>query len=195
MEKRTHTAIVKSAKITHLCASAVIFLYGILLITMPPEIAFVQMRFLMGIGAAIIGLTGIYGYFSNDVYRLAFQSDLALGTFNTILGSLLIFSPDKIQDLLPYAAGFFVILCGGNCLQIAVEGKFFGMNQWFWILVSALVEVGVGITAILCATGGNHTQLWMGIALSVAGVVNFWTTMYTVRVRSRADGTDSKNTQ
>ena len=88
---KINSAIVKSAKIMHLC-SAVIFLVAGLLLALVPDFedSGIFRNTVVGVASIIIGATGIYGYFSNDMYRLAFQLDFALGIFNVIFGILMI---------------------------------------------------------------------------------------------------------
>lgn len=178
-------AIVKSAKIMHLC-SAVIFLVAGLLLALVPD--FDDSGFfrnaLVGIASIVIGITGIYGYFSNDMYRLAFQQDFALGIFNVIFGILLIINPVQLSVLLPTAISILTLLDGGNKSQMALEGKSFGIRKWYWVLVSAILEIAAGLVLILLAYHELDVRAWMGIAMGLVGVVNFWTTMYTVRVRN-----------
>ena len=180
-----NSAIVKSAKVMHLC-SAVIFLVAGLLLALVPDFedsgAF--RNTVVGIASIIIGATGIYGYFSNDMYRLAFQLDFALGIFNVIFGILLLINPVQLSVLLPTAVSILTLLDGGNKSQMAIEGKRFGIQKWYLVLVSAILEIAAGVVLILLAYHGRDVRAWMGIAMGLVGVTNFWTTMYTVRVRN-----------
>ena len=180
-----NSAIVKSAKVMHLC-SAVIFLVAGLLLALVPDFedsgAF--RNTVVGIASIIIGVTGIYGYFSNDMYRLAFQLDFALGIFNVIFGILLLINPVQLSVLLPTAVSILTLLDGGNKSQMAIEGKRFGIQKWYLVLVSAVLEIAAGVVLILLAYHGRDVRAWMGIAMGLVGVTNFWTTMYTVRVRN-----------
>lgn len=179
------SAIVKSAKIMHLC-SAVIFLVAGLLLALVPDFedSGVFRNIVVGVASIIIGATGIYGYFSNDMYRLAFQLDFALGIFNVIFGVLLIINPVQLSVLLPTAVSILTLLEGGNKSQMAIEGKQFGIQKWYLVLISAILEIAVGLVLILLTYHGLDVRAWMGIAMGLVGVTNFWTTMYTVRVRN-----------
>ena len=181
-DAKPNSAIVKSAKIMHLCSS-VIFLIAGLLVYLVPDADNVFGNTIVGIAGIIIGVTGIYGYFSNDMYRLAFQSDFALGIFNVIFGILLIINPIRLSVLLPTAVSVLTLLDGGNKAQMAIEGKRFGIHKWYLVALSALLEIAAGIVLILLAYHDMDVRMWMGIAMGVVGVTNFWTTMYTVRVR------------
>ena len=176
--------IVKSAKIMHLC-SAVIFLVAGLLLALVPDFedSGTFRNVLVGVASIIIGATGIYGYFSNDMYRLAFQQDFALGIFNVLFGILLIINPVQLSVLLPTAVSILTLLDGGNKSQMALEGKNFGIEKWYLVLISAVLEIIAGLVLILLAYHELDVRAWMGVAMGLVGVTNFWTTMYTVRVR------------
>lgn len=179
-----NSAIVKSAKIMHLCSAVIFFVAGLLLALVPDfEGSGLFRNIVVGVAGIIIGATGIYGYFSNDMYRLAFQLDFALGIFNVIFGILLIINPVQLSVLLPTAVSILTLLDGGNKSQMALEGKQFGINKWYLVLVSAVLEIVAGIVLIVLAYHELDVRVWMGVAMGLVGVTNFWTTMYTVRVR------------
>ncbi len=179
------SAIVKSAKIMHLCSAVIFFIAGLLLALVPDfEGSGIFRNTLVGVAGIIIGATGIYGYFSNDMYRLAFQLDFALGIFNVIFGILLIINPMQLSVLLPTAVSILTLLDGGNKSQMALEGKNFGISKWYWVLISAVLEIAAGIVLILLAYHELDVSVWMGVAMGLVGITNFWTTMYTVRVRN-----------
>ncbi len=180
-----NSAIVKSAKIMHLCSAVIFFAAGLLLALVPDfEDSGAFRNTVVGIASIIIGATGIYGYFSNDMYRLAFQLDFALGIFNVIFGILLLINPVQLSVLLPTAVSILTLLDGGNKSQMAIEGKRFGIQKWYLVLVSAVLEIAAGVVLILLAYHGRDVRAWMGVAMGLVGVTNFWTTMYTVRVRN-----------
>lgn len=182
--QKPNDAIVKSAKIIHLCSAVVFLVAGILVAVIPTldDLPFFG-NTVVGIASIVIGVAGIYGYFSNDMYRLAFQSDFALGIFNVILGILLIINPVQLSVLLPTAIAILTLLDGGNKSQIAIEGQRFGIHKWYLVLLSAMVEMAAGIVLIILAYHGLDVRAWMGVAMGVVGATNFWTTMYTVRIR------------
>lgn len=188
MNQQNHTninsAIVKSAKIVHLCSAVIFLVAGLLLALVPDfEASGVFRNTIVGVASILIGAAGIYGYFSNDMYRLAFQLDFALGIFNVIFGILLIINPVQLSVLLPTAVSILTLLDGGNKSQMALEGKQFGIQKWYLVLVSAILEIAAGVVLILLAYHELDVRAWMGVAMGLVGVTNFWTTMYTVRVR------------
>ena len=179
------SAIVKSAKIMHLCSAVIFLVAGLLLAFVPDfEDSGIFRNIVVGVASIIIGVTGIYGYFSNDMYRLAFQLDFALGIFNVLFGILLIINPVQLSVLLPTAVSILTLLDGGNKSQMALEGKSFGISKWYWVLISAVLEIIAGIVLMILAYHELDVRVWMGVAMGLVGITNFWTTMYTVRVRN-----------
>ena len=45
------------------------------------------------------------------------------------------------------------------------------------------LEIAAGLVLILLAYHELDVRAWMGVAMGLVGITNFWTTMYTVRVR------------
>ena len=80
--------IVKEARVVHVVASALIVIAGIMF-TAWPNLVELAVRWILGSIFAVMGIARILGYFSNDLYRLAFQYDFALGSFCVIFGVLI----------------------------------------------------------------------------------------------------------
>ncbi len=192
-DAKPNDAIVKSAKIMHLCSAVIFVIAGILvaLFANPDEMPLYG-NTIIGVASIVIGVTGIYGYFSNDMYRLAFQSDFALGIFNVIFGILLIINPMQLPVLLPTAIAILTILDGGNKSQIALEGQRFGIHKWYLVVLSALLEIALGIVLLLLTYQEMDVRVWMGVAMGWVGITNFWTTMYTVRLRGNHQNSKEK---
>ncbi len=179
---KTNKAVVKNAKILHLCSAGLIFLAGFGVIFLPlltPSITSI----IAGVLFISIGATGVFGYFSNDVYRLAFQSDLAFGILSVALGTIFIANPTMFPSLIPFTSGIIAITDGGNKLQAGFEGYRFGLGMWWLVILSALAETGIGIAAVVCALSQVYSPVFTGISFIAIGATNFWTTMYMVKVR------------
>ncbi|MBR7182024.1 MAG: DUF308 domain-containing protein [Clostridia bacterium] len=180
--------IVKEAKIVHVTAAALMFLAGIMFIAWA-ELTEVRdaVRFLLGGVFIVMGCARVLGYHANDLYRMAFQYDLALGIFCVLFGILIIFSPGKAEDALPYAIGLYVLLDGLLRVQTALEAKAFGMKHWWGLLATSLLLSACGVVVVL-GSGGQFlpTNLTYGLALAFDGAENIWNTMGTMRVRVRA---------
>lgn len=178
--------IVKEAKITHLVASILLFLVGIVLIAWA-DIVPVAVRWMVGVGFLIIGAARTLGYFANDLYRLAFQYDLAVGAFSIILGVLLFIYPDNLMTILPFGIGLYVLLDALLRLQTAFDAKLFGMKQWVGLLISAVLVGCVGVALLVVSVRWDQPTILVGVAIALDGAENFWNTMATVRVRAKKE--------
>lgn len=178
--------IVKEVKIIHVVVSALLFLSGIFLIGWP-DIGSIAARWLVGANFVLVGAIRVLGYFSNDLYRLAFQYDLAVGGLGAILGVLLFFCPENVLEALPYALGVYIILDGLLKLQTAFDARAFGMKQWIGLLISSAAVSACGIVVLIGSTNYNHIVM-VGIALAVDAAENIWNTMATVRLRAKEKG-------
>ncbi len=181
-----HANILKEVKITHLVVSALLFLAGILMIAWA-DIAVFAVRCLVGIGFLVIGAVRILGYFTNDLYRLAFQYDLAAGALSAILGILILMYPDNLMTILPFGVGIYVLLDALLKLQTAFDAKVFGMRQWIGLLVSSAVVGCGGVALLIAAVRWDQPTVLIGIAIALDGAENFWNTMATVRVRAKKE--------
>lgn len=175
--------IVKEVRIIHVIVSALLFFSGVFLIAWP-DIGGVAARWLVGANLILTGTVRTLGYFSNDLYRLAFQYDLAIGGLSTILGVLIFMYPDNVPELLPYVLGTYIILDGLFKLQTAFDAKQFGMKKWIGLLISAAAVSVCGIAVLVGATAWDRVIL-SGVALAVDAAENIWNTMATVRVRAK----------
>lgn len=178
--------IVKEARAIHVVASVLLLFAGIVLITWR-DAGDTTTRWLLGATFFLMGAARILGYFANDLYRLAFQYDFALGLFCLIFAVLCVIRPDSIRYVIPYAVGIYVLFDGLFKLQTAFDAKAFGMKHWFGLLISAIVVSLFGILVEIGSTVWETQQLLVGIALVLDGGENVWNTMGTVRVRAKKE--------
>lgn len=181
-----HANILKEVKIIHLVVSALLFLSGILLIAWA-DIAVYAVRLMVSIGFLVIGAVRILGYFTNDLYRLAFQYDLATGALSAILGILIFIYPDNLMTILPFGVGIYVLLDALLKLQTAFDAKVFGMRQWIGLLISSATVGCGGVILLVIAACWNEPTVLIGMAIALDGAENFWNTMATVRVRAKKE--------
>ena len=174
--------IVKEARVVHVVASLLTVTAGIMFSAWP-ELIDLAVRWMLGGIFLVMGCARILGYFANDLYRLAFQYDLALGAFCMIFGVLIIISPDYVQPAIPYAIGMYVLIDGLLKLQTAFDARAFGMKQWVGLLASSALVSIAGIMVLLGVGMIAPARILFGIALALDGAENIWNTLATVRVR------------
>ena len=183
---KQHNTIVKSAKITNVISAALMSLAGLLLLVIPTlEVSYAQ-RILFGCLFGLTGAAKLFGYFSNDLYRLAFQFDFAIGVFCEILVVLIFLLPETTFNYLPALVSVYVLLDGLLKLQTSLDARRFGMRRWLIILLTALLLcLGGGFAVYTLFADILHSVAIVGAVLIADGLENIWITAYTVRVRAK----------
>lgn len=183
---KSNNAVVRSAKIINIISASLMIVAGVLLMTIDSLEEIVAQRIMLGI---LFGLTGgakIFGFFSNDLYRLAFQYDFAYGIFCEILALLLILSPAQNYSVLHLLLVVYVLIDALLKVQMSMDARRFGMKCWGVILGTALGLGAAGAFAALALQTELVRALFLvGLALAADGVENCWITAYTVRIRAK----------
>ena len=172
------------AKILHIAVSVAMVATGILLLLplFSPSIE----KLLIGVLYVAVGSAKFCGYFVNDMYRLAFQYDLAVGLFAFIFGLLFLFSPERFDAAFANSVGSYVILESVFKLQISNDARRFGMRYWLPILISSIALCAVGVLTVVSSyADALREDVMRAVALMAVGVENARVTAYTVRVRAR----------
>ena len=86
----------RMAKIGYILISCLLCVFGVVLIA-DPGFSVSMLGVLCGILLIAFGLVKMIGYFSRDLYRLAFQYDLAFGLMLIALGIIMLTSPDSLM--------------------------------------------------------------------------------------------------
>ena len=146
--------LVKLAKITNTAASFLIFLAGLMLIFLPSTEVTSLQRTVLAVLFLLTGAAKMIGYYSNDLYRLAFQFDFAIGILCALLAGLLAFLPQRVLPTLLVLLSVYVILDALLKLQIAMDARRFGMQSWIAILCSSLLLGLGGLFAGLLSNAG-----------------------------------------
>lgn len=177
---------VKWAKTINVISAALMLVAGVLLLCLPD---FSNAALQRGVSGALFLLTcaaKILGYFSNDLYRLAFQFDLAVGVLSGVLACAILFAPERTFALLPVFLIAYVMFDAVLKLQIAIDAKRFGMRSWLAIFTTSLVLFLAAAAVVMAMmTGRFRPTAAVGLALAADGVQNAWITMHTVRIRAR----------
>ena len=177
--------IVKQAKISNLIIYSFMVAVGLAMLIFR-EIPTNVETIILSVLCILVGGAKILGYYSNDLYRLAFQFDLAIGLFLAIIGvlTLIVGSKDPLGTVRLF--GIYIFIDGLLKLQTAFDAKKFGIARWLVILLTAILMVGVGIVGLLASYLEQISQLIvLDVALMLDGLVNIWITAYTVRIRAK----------
>ena len=183
---KQHNGVVKSAKIINVISAGLMSLAGLLLLVIPNLETMVAQRIVLGTLFGLTGAAKIFGYFSNDLYRLAFQFDLAIGIFCILLTLLTELMPEYAFGTLPIIFAVYVSLDGLLKIQTSIDARRFGMKSWIVMLITAVLLFGAGGFALGAVLAQRlRPNAIVGIALMADGLENIWITASTVRIRAR----------
>ncbi len=181
MKMRSVTPM-RIAKIGYIVMSVLFCLAGVLFIAMP-EISAKIIGICIGISMILFGTVRLIGYFSKDLYRLAFQFDLEFGILMMILGVTVLFNPENLMAFICVAIGISILLDGLFKIRIALDSKQFGIKSWWLILALAIVTGVIGVFLIFdSATGSELMTVILGLTLLSEGILNLSTVISTVLI-------------
>ncbi len=172
----------KAAKGGYIVFSVLFCLLGGLLLAQP-DVSIRLFGRCLGGSMVLFGLGKLVGYFSRDLFRLAFQYDLALGILTAALGVLALVRSEPSLRFLCVMLGISVLADGLFKLQIALDSRPFGIGRWWLILALAVLTGGLG--ALLLFRPGAGTRLLaalLGLSLLSEGVLNLCVALCTVKI-------------
>ncbi len=176
------TTPMHAAKIGYIIVSAALCILGILLIAVP-DFSASLFGAICGVLLIVFGIVRLIGYFSRDLYRLAFQYDLPLGILLVIMGIVMLAHPGSLVTFICVALGIFILSDGLFKIQIAWDSRRFGITKWWLILAFAIVTGICGLLLLLRpGEGGRVLMIILGITLLSEGILNFSTVLSAVKI-------------
>jgi len=172
----------RTAKIAYIAISALTCALGLALIIWN-DISVSVLGVIIGVLMIVSGLVRMAGYFSRDLYRLAFQYDLPFGLLLTALGVLVLFNPEGLMTFICITYGVCILADGLFKMQMSFDAKRFGLNRWWLILLCAILAGVCGLLLILRPVeGAQAIMILFGITLLFEGIMNILTAITAVKI-------------
>lgn len=176
------TKSIRTAKIGYVVMSAMLCALGIVLVAFP-QLSLQMICRITGAVLCVYGGVKIVGYFSRDLYRLAFQFDLAYGLLILVLGIAMIVFPDNIVKAFGMVIGVVILADALFKVQITIDSKKFGINTWWLIALFSIITATVGIWLIAdTAVFAQTTVRLAGTALVCEGILNLCVVIFAVKI-------------
>ena len=173
---------IKAAKTGYIIISILLCVLGIVLIAVP-DFSVTLLCVLGGGIMMLFGLVKIIGYCSKDLYRLAFQFDLAFGILFVVLGFILIIRTDAMVNLICIVMGICVLADALLKIQISIDSRAFGIKKWWLILAMAILTGVAGFLLIFRPSESIQIiMILFGIVLITEGVLNLITILIAVKI-------------
>ena len=161
--------------------AACLILVGLILLIWPGITINVVCK-VVGILLLLCGIVKLIGYFTKDLYQLAFQFDFALGIVSIVLGVTMLTRSSRMIEIGAVCIGIFLLVDAALRIQTAMDSKRFGIDRWWLILLIAIVVGVIGI--LLLTVPFQTTELitrLIGVNVAFDGILNLWIVRNTVR--------------
>ena len=170
------------AKIGYIVMSAVLCVVGILFMIFP-QLSSIIIGRALGIVMILFGGVKLVGYFSKDLFRLAFQYDLEFGLLLIILGTIVLVRFSDIMNFIFIAIGIAILTDGLFKIQISVDSKKFGIKSWWMVMLFALLTSVVGLILVFRPVESIYVlTVLLGISLLSEGILNLFVAICTVSI-------------
>ena len=172
----------KTAKIGYLVISVLFCVLGIVLIAAPGT-SVVWLGRLLGIGMIVFGAIKLVGYFSRDLFRLAFQYDLQFGLLLLALGIITLIKPGNVMGFICISLGICMLAESMFKVKIALEAKGFGIRVW-WLTFSLAIVTGVmGLVLVFRPSDAMQVMMvLLGISFLAQGILNLSVAISMVKI-------------
>lgn len=187
----------KIAKIMNIVMAICFCVFGVLVIALP-EMSELSIRLVTGIFMILFGVFKLIGYFSKDLYRLAFQYDLQLGIVLIVLGIAVLTRPEQVVNFICIIFGISIFIDSVFKIKISVDAKKFGIKPWWLILALAIIACILGI--VLLFRPSDNVRVWsvlFGVSFLEDGILNLVEKLCTVKIvkNQQPDSVDKIETE
>lgn len=162
----------RTAKTAYIVISSILCGLGILVMAWP-DFSAKALGTLCGAILVVFGIVRLAGYFSKDLYRLAFQYDFVFGVLLILVGSVILIRPQGVVNLLSIGLGICFLADGLFKIRIAFDSRQFGIGSWWVTLSCAILTVLMSIVLMLRpGEGGRLLMVITGLSLLFEGILN-----------------------
>ena len=179
--KMRSVAPMRVAKTGYIAVSILLAVLGIVLIAWP-TFSVNALGVICGILLILFGGVKLVGYFSKDLYRLAFQYDMPFGILLIILGIIMLIHPGNLASFICVVFGLSVLISSLFNIQTALDAKKFGINQWWLIFALSVIAAVWGLILVFRPSeAADVMAVLLGITLLFESAVNICTVVTSVK--------------
>lgn len=172
----------KAAKYGYLIMAALLCIFGLTLM-LCPGFSIHALGVIAGCLALLFGIVKIIGYFTSDLYMLAFQHDLASGILLAVMGVVILNHPASLMLFICIALGIYALADALLRLQTAMDSRRFGLPRWWVILLSSIVTGILGLLLVFCASRSSlYLTVLLGVTLLAEGILNMVTVLTASKI-------------
>lgn len=142
------------------------------------------LNIILGCVVLVNGIVHAISYFSASKEFKSFSFELVEGIVCVVLGLLIIFNPNAINNLLTIVLGAWIILDSIIKIQLSFNMKSIGRKNWSIMLILSIVTIIFGLIIILnpFATIITVTVL-CGILLLITELINIFESVSLLKIQ------------
>lgn len=180
--KMRSTVPMRIAKAGYIVMSAVFCLVGLMFVIWP-DISAASLGYLFGAAMIVFGAIKLIGYYSKDLFRLAFQYDLEFGIILIVLGVIVLAKPLDVLNYIFIAIGIAILADSLFKIRIAEDAKSFGIHSWWTILTFAVLTGVIGVLVVIRPwDSARLLTILLGVSLLAEGTLNLCVAVSTVKI-------------
>lgn len=178
--KMQSTVPIKIAKHGCILLSVILCVLGVVRIAMP-QFSAERFNWICGVVLIAFGCVRLIGFYSKDLYRLAFQYDFEFGILIMVLGLLILIRPERFIGLTCVSTGTLVLVDALFKVRIIRDARRFGIEQWRLLRIIA-VATAVLSGALAFYLDGERDHILFGVTLIAEGVLGLSTALVLVKI-------------
>lgn len=137
----------------------------------------------VGLLLAFYGIVQTASYFSHSKEIQFFNFQLVIGMVCLLAGLVFIFNPTFINSILPLVIGVWIVIKSITSLQLALNIKNTGYNNWQMMLLLSILTFILGIVIVLNPFQAMEAVVSIcGGFLLVSELINIFETVYMMRM-------------
>lgn len=174
-----------------------IFYAAALIYLVFPDLSPMALTCFSGAILILYGIIKIVGFFSEDLYCLAFRYDLAFGLLSLVVGVLLLVKNVAVARYLTPGLGWMALLDNLFHIQMTKEARDFGMTkEWKLILGLSIVTAALSVLLILQAFPGSWAMHILAcVVLLSCGATNHCIVKLMVRAPRQSPKNETETTK
>lgn len=163
-------------------AISVVFFLAAAVYLLFPDLPSIAMCLFCGITLIAYGIIKIIGFFSEDLYCLAFRYDFTFGLLILVIGVLVVVKNTAIVKYLTIGLGWLTLLDNLFKIQMVKEARDFGLEHWSAILAIAIATGAISVFLIINRFPSPFIgKVFVGITLFLEGCINTCVVQWAVK--------------
>lgn len=173
---------IKKYSRSSLLVSAMLIVVALFLI-FKPGFSINLVMITLGALLAFYGITQTVSYFSNSKEIQFFNFQLVIGILCLLAGLVFIFNPTFINSILPLIIGVWIVIKSVTSLQLALNIRHSGTNNWQMMLILSILTFIFGLVIVINPFQALETAISIcGGFLLASELINIFETLYMMKM-------------